>query len=95
MNIKPVSSIIQQYMGTSAVQQVKSMAQPQAQRDSVEFSDQARLFSEALSAAKESIGKTTDTQQVRIEQIRAQMQNGTYSVPTQDLCMKVCWANNM
>lgn len=49
--------------------------------DKVELTSDAKTFSVALKAAKDSIDVRTPVETNRIEQIRQQIKNGTYSVP--------------
>jgi len=57
--------------------------------DKVELTSDAKVFSAALKAAKDSIDVRTPTETNRIEGIRQQIKNGTYSVPGNKVAEKM------
>lgn len=72
---------------------VKEKAAPVASQnltsDKVELTSNAKTFSAALKAAKDSMDVRTPSETNRIEEIRQQIKSGTYSVPGYKIAEKM------
>ncbi|MHB1313899.1 MAG: flagellar biosynthesis anti-sigma factor FlgM [Christensenellales bacterium] len=73
------------YMRDKAVPQTKNTTEP----DKVELSTEAKSFSAALKAAKESIEKQSAFEANRVEEIKQQIADHTYSVPGHKVAQKM------
>lgn len=54
-------------------------------RDKAEFSDSARL----LAKARVALSELSDVETAKLEEIQRSVQNGTYSVPVEDLANRL------
>lgn len=88
MKINPINSIVNRYEKVQAYSQKETPAYS-AGTDRLELSEQARLFTEALAAAKSNREVNAANKQERIEQIKAQIENDTYEVDVAELCKKI------
>lgn len=80
-------SAIEKYTSTKRKNVVS--AEKKQQVDKVELNEDAKIFSNCLKAAKESISADDISREKRISQIAGALKNDTYSVPGQDVAKKI------
>lgn len=88
MKINPVNNIVNRYTKVQAYQ-VQEKPQMAAGTDKLELSDQARLFTEALSAAKRNMEATAVQKEARAAQVKGEIEQGTYHVEMNDILSKI------
>ncbi|MDD3920559.1 MAG: flagellar biosynthesis anti-sigma factor FlgM [Eubacteriales bacterium] len=88
MRIDAVYSVATQY---NKVQNTRRLTTEQvnAPQDAIELSDQARLFSDVLAAAKAQHSETEAAHAAKTVQIADQIENGSYEVSAEDLIGKI------
>ena len=78
INSIPPKELYYQYVH---VREKPTQMQPYATADKVELTSEAKTFSTAFKAAREAMETRSPAQANRIESIKQQIQNNTYSVP--------------
>lgn len=88
MRIDSVYSVMTQYNKVQNARRpgVQEVAAPQ---DGIELSDQAKMFSDILAAAKAAHSETQAAHAVRAQEVAAQIENGSYEVSAEDLISKI------
>ena len=88
MKVGSVNPIISQYTKIQSAAPAPA-AKPQFQRDEVQLSHDARVFSEAFSAARRAMQAQGQGSEIRAEEILRRMQGGEYGISTGELCDKL------
>ena len=88
MKVNSVNPVIGQYSKIRSDAVWRRQYQAQAM-DEVELSPEARLFTEAFSAARRSLQQSDAEQTVRVNEIMEQMRSGDYRVEIRDICDKL------
>lgn len=88
MKINPVSNVVGQYAKLKAYATKETPASYMG-TDQLELSEQARLFTEALAAAKRNAQMSGQGKQEKIETLKSMIADGSYEVSTGDLLKKI------
>ncbi|MCL2248403.1 MAG: flagellar biosynthesis anti-sigma factor FlgM [Oscillospiraceae bacterium] len=90
MKINPIMNpnITRSYQANST-RSLTSPQSPKAGRDEVTFSAEALSFQKSLQEARESVEARTPEDMNRIDAIRTAVQNGTYSVSSEDIADRI------
>jgi len=90
MKINPLinPNITRSYQANST-RSLTSPQAPKAGRDEVTFSAEALSFQKSLQAARESVETRTPEDMNRIDAIKTAVQNGTYSVSSEDIADRI------
>ena len=88
MRIDSIYSVATQY---NKVQNTRRASTPEvsAPQDAIELSDQARLFSDVLAAAKAQHSEAEAAHAARAAEIAGQIDNGSYEVSAEELAGKI------
>jgi anti-sigma28 factor (negative regulator of flagellin synthesis) len=71
------------------VREKPTQVQPYQTTDKVELTSEAKTFSTAFKAAKEAMETRSPAETNRIEQVKQQVQNNTYSVSGYNVASKI------
>lgn len=88
MQINPVNQIAALQYARVQAAGGKEKSESVSVLDSIELSDQAKLFSDALNAAKKNAAEEAGSvdKQARIQQIVEQLRTDSYEIDTDALC---------
>lgn len=88
MKITPVNSIANSYTKLQAYS-AKATQQTSMGEDTLELSEQARLFTEAFAAAKRQAPVGEADNSARVAKVMQEIEQGSYHVDVNDICNKI------
>ena len=86
INSIPPKELLNKYIH---VREKSTANTPASSVDKTELTSEAKTFSTALKAAKEAIETRTPEELKRIEEVKKQLADGTYSVPGEKVAEKI------
>jgi anti-sigma28 factor (negative regulator of flagellin synthesis) len=88
MKINPVGNVMGQYAKLKVYANKEDVKNAMG-TDRLELSDRARLFTEAMNAAKKNMEATEANKHRKMEQIKAQIAQGEYYVSADEISKKL------
>ncbi|MDO5111900.1 MAG: flagellar biosynthesis anti-sigma factor FlgM [Clostridia bacterium] len=88
MKINEVYSVVGQYQ-TSRTQRAQAQKPASMGMDKVEISGFAKIYSDAMAAARKGAETTDGAYEAHVSDIAARMQAGTYNVSAEDVSTKL------
>lgn len=91
INSIPPSNILESYKGKPVKSVQKS--EQNVESDRVELSDEAKSFASVIQQVKNSLDTRIDSENKHIEEVAAQVANGTYKVDSSKVADKILGEN--